>query len=573
MGGAEGTRRTGGFRSALRYHDYRWLVSGLAVSRVSGWTYNVALYAYVYEATGSPGWAAATSIGRFVPAMLFGSYGGVMAERFERRRLLIVLDAISAVVMFSLGIGVGLGIAPLFAIMIAAISSMIGTVYQPATSALTPQVLEEKDLAAANSLNSIVDNLSVIAGPAFGALIVGLSNASIALYINAGAFLVSAWISSRLRVRSRPSDVSEGGSAGVLRQVVVGFQTIVSSATATILIGASVAATFFYGTDTVLFVVVSEERLGIGANGYGLLMSGLGIGGILMAGFMNRLAARPKLAVIISVAMVAYTLPTLLLVWVEDPMVAVALQVVRGAGTLIVDVLAMTALQRSLPPTMVARVFGVFMTLLLAAVSLGALVTPGLIALIGLDGTLMAFSLGATAVVLAAFPLTRRLDRAMVQQLAAIEERVRILEHLGIFANANRAAVEQLAKLAVEEEVDAGSRIITEGDPADAFYVLLEGRVRVSTRDDTGGVEELATLAAGDFFGEVGLLESIPRTASVDATEPARLLRIPGSDFVDTLTRSAASPAFMETSRYRLRSADPSRAAKQQPPAGEPEDG
>lgn len=322
----------------------------------------------------SPGWAAATTIGRFVPALLLGSYGGVVAERFERRRLLILLDLISAIVMVTRGIGTGLGVAPLVAIILAAVVSV-----------------------------------------------------SAALYLNAAAFLVSAWCSSRLETRSRPSDVSEGGSAGVLRQVIV---------------GASVAASFIYGVDTVLFVVLSEERLGIGANGYVVLMAGLGVGGILMAGFMNRLAARPKLAAIISVALVVYTLPTLLLLWVEDPAIAFTIQIARGAGTLVVDVLAITALQRSLPPAMIARVFGVFITLVLAAISLGAAVAPASISLLGLDGTLVGVTVGATLLVLVVFPLTRRVDHAMAEQLATFEERIGVLEGLGIFANADRSSVE-----------------------------------------------------------------------------------------------------------------------------------
>ena len=559
MAGSGGALRGGVLRSALAYRDYRWLVSGLAVSTIAGWGYNVALYAYVYEATGSPAWAAATTIGRFVPALLFGSYGGVLAERYERRRLLIVLDLVSAVVMVSLGVGTGVGFAPLLAIVLAAIASMLGTVYFPATSALTPQIVEEKDLAAANSLNGMVENVGVIVGPALGALIVGVWSVPVMLFINAGAFLLSAWFSSRLQSRSRPSDVSEGGSAGVLRQIVVGFQAITGSSAAVMLVGASVLASFFYGLDTVLFVVVSEERLGIGASGYGVLMSGLGIGGILMAGFMKRLAAAPRLAAIISVAMVFYTLPTILLVWVEDPAIAVGIQVIRGAGTLVVDVLAVTALQRSLAPDMIARVFGVFMTLVLAAISLGAVLAPTLIAALGLDGTLIAISIGASVLVAVMFPFTRRVDRVMAEQLAAMSTRVDVLEGVGIFATADRATLERLAKAAVEQDVPAGTAIITQGDPADDFFVVLDGSVRVIRSHDDRADEELATLGAGAFVGELGLLDAVPRTAHVVADGPVRLLRVPGDDFVSALTQSMASPGFMEATQRRARSVGHSR--------------
>jgi hypothetical protein len=81
-------------------------------------------------------------------------------------------------------------------------------------------------------------------------------------------------------------------------------------------------------------------------------------------------------------------LPTLLFLVVSAPPAAFAIEAVRGAGTLIVDVLAITAMQRSLPSDVLARVFGAYFTLVLAAISLGALVTPQVIASAGLDASL-----------------------------------------------------------------------------------------------------------------------------------------------------------------------------------------
>jgi hypothetical protein len=91
---------------------------------------------------------------------------------------------------------------------------------------------------------------------------------------------------------------------------------------------------------------------------------------------VGRLAARPRLAPTILGGVAFYCLPTALLVVVHQPGVAFGLQVVRGAGTLVVDTLAITALQRSAPKEMVARVFGAFFALTYGALSLGALIRP-----------------------------------------------------------------------------------------------------------------------------------------------------------------------------------------------------
>jgi len=548
-----------GFRAALSYPDFRWLVIGLSVSSIGSWAYNVALYVYVYEQTQSAGWAAATTLGRFVPALLFGSYGGVIAERIERRRLLISLDLISMTVMIVLGILTGADVLALFAIMLAAITSMIGTIYYPATAAMTPQVVDESDLAGANAFESLVENVSVIAGPALGAGVLAVSSVEVALFFNAATFLFSAWCSSQIETRSAASDVTEGGSAGVLKQVATGFKTILSSSTAAILVGASVLASFFYGTDTVLFVVYSEERLGIGPDGFGLLLAGLGVGGIIMSPFVDKLAGSPKLARIISLGLIVYTLPTALLLVIDVPAFAFGIQIIRGAGTLVVDVLAVTALQRSLPSDMIARVFGVFMTLVLAAISLGAFVTAPLLGAAGLDTTLLVYSVGVSVLVIVAYPRTRLVDREMTQRLAALAPRIKALEGLGIFASASRTALERLAAAAEEVTLPAGDRIIQEGDPADFFYVTTDGTVSVSAVGELGQEQHLRTMGPREYFGEIGLLEQGPRTASVDATTDVTLLKIPGDDFVSALTETAATSAFMEGARMRLARTHPSR--------------
>ncbi|MDQ3028856.1 MAG: MFS transporter, partial [Actinomycetota bacterium] len=75
-----------------------------AVSVACSWAYNVALTVWIFQETGSAAWVGAATIGRFVPALLFSAYAGVIAERFERVRLMVVLDLASMVVMLLLAL-------------------------------------------------------------------------------------------------------------------------------------------------------------------------------------------------------------------------------------------------------------------------------------------------------------------------------------------------------------------------------------------------------------------------------------------------------------------------------------
>ena len=92
-----GERTTGkrGLTAPLRHRDFRLLMTAFAISCAGSWAYNVALAVFVFEQTHSPAWVGAATIGRFVPSLLFGAYGGVLAERFERVRLMAGLDWLS----------------------------------------------------------------------------------------------------------------------------------------------------------------------------------------------------------------------------------------------------------------------------------------------------------------------------------------------------------------------------------------------------------------------------------------------------------------------------------------------
>ena len=83
---------SGTIRSALHYPDFRWLLSALAVSQIGDWLYNLALVVLVYDRTHSALWAGVTTAARVVPVVVLGPLGGVLADRFDRRRIMIMCD-------------------------------------------------------------------------------------------------------------------------------------------------------------------------------------------------------------------------------------------------------------------------------------------------------------------------------------------------------------------------------------------------------------------------------------------------------------------------------------------------
>jgi MFS family permease len=546
-----------GYAALFRNRDYRLLFAGLVISNTGSWAYSVALVVYVFEVTHSPAWVAAASVSRFLSALIASPFGGLLADRIERVRLMVNLNLLSLVVQVLLAIVAALNGPVVLGLVLVALTSIITRIYDPADRATLPAVVGEELLAAANSMQSVVENLAIMLGPAIGALLTILGPPAITFTVNAATFGVAAVLVGWVRTRSRPGDITKGGTAGPLRQMAVGFQAFFGSASVVLLGGFSILATFVYGTDTVLFVVISKQLLGTGSSGYGYLLGATGFGAMVMAAFMNRVARAKRLAPIIVAGMAFYCLPTALLPLVHSPGIAVILEVVRGAGTIIVDVLAITAMQRLVPSDVVARVFGVFFALALGALSIGALLMPILLGTLGLDGTLLVMGLAIPILAVAAYPWIARLDARGRSELARIQPRLAILQAFDIFAGVPRGALESVARGAVEETVEPGTVMIPEGAQADDFFVLTAGEAGVTARGPGGEGRHLATLTAPDYFGEIGLLERRPRTATVTATSSCTVLRIKGGDFLAAVTAVPLTPGAFGLAQARLERTEP----------------
>jgi hypothetical protein len=255
--------------------------------------------------------------------------------------------------------------------------------------------------------------------------------------------------------------------------------------------------------------------------------------------------------------MILYLLPTLVFLITTSPVVAFLAQVVRGAGTLVVDVLAVTALQRTLPNEVLARVFGAFNTLMIGAVLLGSILAPVVINGLGLPVTICVTSVGLSLVSLFGWPMLAKMDRVAARRRAELVPRLRLLEACQLFAQVGDGTLDQLASAAKDVTVPTGHVVIAQGSAARAFYVVVEGDMSVTSVDESGTSMTLQSLGAGDYFGEIGLIEQIPRTATVTATSVARMLRIDGSDLLEAMTALAPSMAFINGAAMRLRRTHP----------------
>ena len=547
------------YGSVLAIRDIRLLFTGLVISATGSWAYNAALLAFVYTRTHSLGWVGIAGFARFLPQLLLSPYSGVVVDRVDRFRLLFFTNSFCLVWQCGLATVALVNGPVVVALIFAALSSTTAVFEMPAVGATVPTLVPESQLISANALQSTIDNLVVVLGPAIGAVLLLAGSPALVIFINAGTFGVAAFLVTRINYRSTKADVTEGGSAGVFKQMTVGVNAIIHARSARALVALCALVSFVYGTDTVLFVGVSAHKLGTGANGFGYLLAGLGIGGVLMASAVDKLAARASLAWVILAGVVGYTLPTALLTVIHAPVLAVVVQVIRGASTLVVDVLALTALQRATPKEQLGRVMGVFWALIIASIALGTLITPVISNAFGLDAGLWTMALAPGLLALFALPALQRVDRETAAASAILAPKVALLEQLGIFASASRALLERLASDAEEKSFAAGTQIITQGDEADYLYVLIEGSVEVTSSGELGGTPHpIRTMEAPTYFGEIGILQHIPRTANVIAEGECRCALIDGQTLLDAISSANPSSAMVSRTASLLAETHPS---------------
>jgi CRP-like cAMP-binding protein/MFS family permease len=538
--GAMAEAKGGSLRAALSHRDYRLLLPAFGISTIGDWLYGVSLVVLVYNRTHSAGWVAAVTIIKLVPYVAFGAFGGIVADRYERRNVMLICDLVRALLMFSLAISVSLtGSLPL-AFLIAFLTSTVGTAYQPATFAITPAIVGERDLAAANAVSNSVDQVAVLVGPAIGGFLLFIGPPSVAIALNGLSFLASAACVWAVQTRSTglQGDEDEQG-LGLKRRLAEGFNAIRKSGEVSMLVVLLAAGTFVYGQEVVMLVLISKRLISTGSEGVGFLNAAEGFGGIVVAGFSTRMARTTHPAFLFAAGVLATGVPLGLMAFVSQPTLAYALIAVTGGGCILLEVTGLTMLQRNLSSDVMGRVFGVMSSLLVGSQMLGSLVTPLMIAPFSLRGTLVVTGLILPVVILFALPQLKSLDRASTARMRELAGRVETLGSLRIFEGAAPQVLESIASVMTWESVQAGTTVVREGEAADDFFVVLEGELDVVAVGEVGSEPRIVnSLGPDDYFGEIGLLEGIPRTASVRARTPATLYRIPSEEFLGATNRN-----------------------------------
>jgi MFS family permease len=211
---------SGAFR-ALSYPDFFWFWSSYFVSNVGSWMQSIAQGWLLFELTSSPFYLGLFSSLRMVLLLCFFVLGGLMSDRWERRKVMLWIQVISALTALGLALLVSAKAIQVWHIFVlGAITSTTWAFEQPVRQALIPQLVRREDLINALALNAVVWNGAGLLGPSLVGLLVGSIGIDGCFYINVVSYLAVIAALSRMRV---PAIESNAGRATVLQSLSDGF--------------------------------------------------------------------------------------------------------------------------------------------------------------------------------------------------------------------------------------------------------------------------------------------------------------------------------------------------------------
>ncbi len=391
--------------------DLSLLFGGQVVSAFGDWMYITALVVLIYTYTHSAITVAALTFVRLLPYALFLPIGGAFADRFDRRRMMVIADLGRAACMIGF-LAIDSRDRIWIAFPLVFVSTCLFSLFRPALGATLPAVAgSEKNLIRANILITQIDAMSLILGPALAGILILLDQVRAAFALNAVTYVVSAITLLSLRAIPRRGHVHAGAQSW-RADTLAGFQFLFREkrgALASVTLSTA-GLTAFNGAIWTLAVVLSTRTWHFGSQGMGFLNAAYGVGGLLGGVLAGIVMHRYRMVASFVVSMAGGAIAVIFFGLSPAgalPFVALGL---FGVGDIINQVAGNTIIQQSTPDELLGRVFGAFEATIMFAILLGALTAGPLIEIFGPRATTVALAIVALVVLGACLPRLQMLD-------------------------------------------------------------------------------------------------------------------------------------------------------------------
>lgn len=399
--------RSGAF-AAFRYRNFSLMWTSSLLSSSGSWMQMVAVPYVIYTITGSGAWLGFAGFLGYAPMVITGPYAGSVADRFDRRSVLIIGGVVQASITFVLWLGWVAGVRNIGLFLgVLALSAFAGGFTVAAWQSFVTELVPREHLLNAVTLNSAQFNAARAFGPALGGVVLATLGVSWCFFINAASFLAMVGGLVIVRVAKRVIVKPEGRPRPIaeMREAIVYVRTVPGIVTSLIIVS---ALGFLGGPLFNLLVVFAQDVYGVGKGAYGLLAACLGTGAILVAPLVAGRGGGISRSRLVTIAMACYGSALVLLGAAPVVLLGAAALLVAGAGYLGITASLNTAVQLQVREDMRGRTMAFYLMVLTASVPLGAQIQGWMVDWIGVRWTVSgAGALFLTILVLLRFVLHR----------------------------------------------------------------------------------------------------------------------------------------------------------------------
>ncbi|MEV5555307.1 MFS transporter [Nonomuraea wenchangensis] len=353
---------------------FRWLLASSWLTNLGDGVAAAAGPLLIATLTRDPLMISLAALVAWAPPLVFSLYAGVLSDRHDRRVIVLVANVARAVVLAALVVLLMTGGLTVATALIALTLRSVAEVFADnATATLTPMLVARDDLVVANArLGTGFITLNQLAGPPVGAALFGLGLAwpfaAQLLLVAAGIVLVS-----RITLPPRERPAAERGPDTV-RALVEGFGWTVRHAAVRTLALTILIFNFTFGAAWSVLVLYTQEQLGLGAVGFGLMTTIGGIGGLIGTGLYGAVTRRVSLGALMRIGLIIETLTHLGLALTRSPWVAGGIFLAFGAHAFIWGTTSVTVRQRAVPHELQGRVGSVNTVCTYAGLVVGSLI-------------------------------------------------------------------------------------------------------------------------------------------------------------------------------------------------------
>ncbi len=486
------------------------------------------LAVFVYAlGRGGPTEVGVVAVAQLAPAVLLTPFSSYAGDRFAPRRALAVGYGMQFATMSATAVAMWSD-APIVAYVFAAGAATTVSFIRPVMGALLPSVTHAPaDLVAANVVVGLIEQVGIMIGPLVAGVVLAVGSPAgvfLAAAMGTGAACVSI-----VAVRVDDDDPVQRPDAGDALQVAfAGFATLVKNQRLRVLLVVVGVAGLVQGVGDIVFVVFAAERLGGDDWVAGVLAGAFGIGGLLGALGATRMVRSARVSGQFLAAAVLIGAALLGAAWATSSAPAIVSIGLLGAGNSLLVLTATVTIQRQAPIEVLARVFGIVEGTKMAMIAGGSVLVSVLVAQMSLAAAFAVIAGATTAVLVCCIALLGRDGEDLEPVDASIVQRL-LLDP--VLAPLHAPTIELLARGAERLSTDAGEPIIREGELGDRYYLIVDGTVEI-TQDG----QHLRALSGGASFGEIALLDEVPRTASATSVTRCELLSVERDDFLEAVT-------------------------------------